>query len=611
LDKSFKILVQLFAFRCSASSLRCELFTPFQSYQVDAIGQVSRSWRLEMAGDVEDREHFRTLQHLYHETHPFYFTSPDWFLFIGHNFHALPPMRLFFNWTERMTMEPPVLHFRDLTVMEMSHFNFVITNTMETANLTIGQVSPFSRDVHFLDMANTVLRPGQSYDISGYICPLSAGSSSAIALIWTNFGMIPYSISYTAVEREVEIGISKLYRPYALRNTTLQVFVSENREAPLAVFDASLMNIDIVPGELEIRGTWASGLHVTFVTLSWPQFSRIVPIFLKSSSQRIQPVLPVFIVPAVTRQDERGECSITVENPTDGRVDLSALRLAGPCPANVAFESPRSRVRMESRGFYFLGKVVITASRPGPVQVRILVDMTSIHEPRQTIEIPVRGYVALGTIHPSVSVITIVASIARDFNFTFQNGFNETLAVFAVRCNSGLFEFPSFRPFVVAADAESPLIRIVLSLPVNQHEINDSLIIETNITRFVFELNGYSGQITVSELENAAGSANEKLSLNLREVVLNSCVNVSVWVHNHNPASCASDPDRWSFKGVSGPFLADFTVRGLKSQHVLIPIQFPSVGGEGEQTGEIHFGLVNNSAEFEITFKWIPAGGEL
>jgi hypothetical protein len=101
-------------------------------------------------------------------------------------------------------------------------------------------------------------------------------------------------------------------------------------------------------------------------------------------------------------------------------------------------------------------------------------EATSGDKARQTIEVPVRGYVAVGTIHPSASPITIVGSIWRDFNFSFRNGFEAPLAVFAVRCTSGLFQFPRFQPFAVPPEAESDLIRIFSALPPGHHRINDS-----------------------------------------------------------------------------------------------------------------------------------------
>jgi hypothetical protein len=593
-----------------------EFTAPFQSYRIDAIGQVARSWRLGTLGaDTTEAYHNKKMQHLYHGAHPFYFTSPYWFLFIGHNFNAIPSINLIFNWTDRISIEPRALYFRTLTVMTMRSFECIIKNTMPNEKLIIGQVSAFSRAVYFLETAPSTLLPGESYKLSGYLCPLAAGSSSAIVLIWTNFGVIPYSISYVAVETQVQIGVSRLYHQNNPTNSTLHVFIPREEKERLAFYDSGLMQVSAPTSsdDLELRAVWPLGFHVTFITLNWHAFTRIVPIFLMSSVKLIQPILPVFIVPTVTNADERGECEIIVENPTPSWVDCSSISLAGIAPPNVFLETPRSRVRIGPTSYYFLGKVVITAAKPGPVQVTVVAETQSSDTTRQVIEIPVRGYVAVGTIVPSVSAITILESIARDFNFSFRNGFHDTLAVFAVRCTTGGFEFPKFRPFVVGPGQESKAIQIVSALPSTKQALHDSLILETNITRFTFPLRAYSGHITISDSETMTGLEKDKLALSLpaRQVLVNSYLNLSIWIHNLNPASFASAADKWSFKGIAAVSPINFTISEFTSQRVFIPIQFPDGRSRREQSGEIHFGFVNSSVDFEISFSWIPVFGKL
>jgi hypothetical protein len=180
-------------------------------------------------------------------------------------------------------------------------------------------------------------------------------------------------------------------------------------------------------------------------------------------------------------------------NPTAYRISIVSVRLDHDSPANVYIEQGSPPMELAPRLNRSLGRFAVTSARSGVVQTRVIVRYEVEVKGSEMIEIHVVGYVSIGRFDSCVSEIEFERSNPDVYRFFFYSRFHEPAALLAVRVDSPVFDFPTFRPFVMKPGNRSRSIDIRHLMSDQTDSTRDHLVIETNITRFEVPTSHFQG----------------------------------------------------------------------------------------------------------------------
>ena len=520
-----------------------------QSYSVENIGRSNRNYILGQIATHYTPIYNKNWKIFSNNTDLIHFTRPFWLHFIDNNFHYLPFRFISANYSKFLNFYPLSLFIENLNLFFVKNIQFIITNTMKEDVLIISEVTTFSREVYSTEFEEIKLEPYSNCILNLYVCPLRSGTFSTVVLISTNKGTIPYSLTYRSAPSPVDSFISTIFHQSSLIpvNITVKVPVALQSKKVAVFYDSSIMIPDQqTQTSMSYKFTVEKlnpGFYVSFLNFFSPTIGRNYPIFLSVSSKLLQSYYPVILFNTITNQSEIIEMEVKMVNPTNLMIHIISVHLSSESPPNVRISHTKPPLDCDPQSITLVGKIIMTGTRSGEVNTIVIVMYEVDGYNVQSVEIPVKGYVSIGSFKLPEEKIEIVGLIEKTYRFHFFNNFKEAAFVLSAHIESECFIIEDFEVFIVNPNETSRDIIIKFNpQKINSNSIFDAnkvdsiLYIETNITRFTVPISGYNGNISFSKSGTTiAPYGGNKISFNYSSVLVNSEKLLSFYITNPNP----------------------------------------------------------------------------
>lgn len=528
-----------------------DMIVMLQSYSVENIGRSNRMYIIGQIATHYTPKYNSKWKIFSNSTDPIHFSGPFWLHFIDNNFHYLPFRFISANYSNFLNFSPSSLFVEGLNLFFVKNIQFVIKNIMKEDILIISEVTTFSREVYSTEFKEIKIDPQSESVLNLYVCPLRSGTFSTVVLISTNKGTFPYSLTYKSSTSPVDSFISTIFHPSSLMpvNITIKVPVVLQSKKVAVIYDSSILTPD--------KQTQTSmsykflveklnpGFYVSFLNFFSPTIGRNYPIFLSVSSKLLQSYYPVILFNTITNPSESIEMEVKMVNPTNLMIHIISVHLSSDFPSNVRISHTKPPLDCEPQSITLVGKIIMTGSRIGEVNTFVIVMYEVDGYSVQSIEIPVKGYVTIGSFDFPEEKIEIVGLINNTYCFHFFNNFKEAAFVLAAHIESDCFSIENFEVFIVNPNETSRDIIISfhpqkfnsMSYSIfDANKVDSILYIETNITRLIVPISGYNGNITLSKSGTSLSDQDSnKLTFNYSSILVNSERILSFYVTNPNP----------------------------------------------------------------------------
>jgi hypothetical protein len=597
-----------------------------QSYYLDHIGGVENRFHYKKVGT--DYDSFDINNSLFHTLpdHPVRASNPFWLQFVDNNYHYVLPKRLVFNFSSFVRFRPASLFIPSISIFVCRCCEFEIVNCHATQKLEVFEVSASSRDVLLGLVEPRTLWPGESLAVTVYLCPSRAALFSAFVLIRTSRGTIPYSITCRVVSTAKDPVVRTLLYFSMNFNVNLTMRIppalSTHRLAILydtQLFDEGKSIINYADRYTLFVPIFAKpGNYVTFIHMLNPTSSRSFPLYLSVSQKLLQPIYPIIYLEMVTSPSGSSGANVILVNPTELSYSILSVSLPRDLPPNLHIE-PSTTTVCAPFGDITVARVVLGGGRLGEVDTHVDVVYNASYEGsargkvEQSLEIPVRGWVDYGEFEPSEPAIRIVQIDGEIRTISFTNRFQVPVVVVAARIEDPSFRVVGFVPFIVPAGDRSKEIRFKLTRRSIATYFETVLIVDTNATIRRVPIYCYTGQVTISKRRESDPSSH--LFFHFGKTLCNSGVNVSIWVHNPNPADYLLTDFNvsaglqvfafWAADEASG--LRNHRLPQFSTERLDVQIVFKPVAGSSVQNDSISFGAMGSISH--IVVSWIPYTG--
>lgn len=593
-----------------------------QSYSVENIGRSNRNYILGQIATHFTPTYNKNWKIFSNNTDPIVFTRPFWLHFIDNNFHYLPFRFISANYSNFLNFSPSSLFIEGLNLFFIQNIQFKIKNTMKEDILLISEVTTFSREVFSTEFEEIKIEPQNECVLNLYVCPHRSGTFSTVVLISTNKGTIPYSITYRSVTSPVDSFISTIFYQSSLipANITIKVPVALQSKKVAVFYDSSILTPDQqTQTSMSYKFTVERlnpGFYISFLNFFSPTIGRNYPIFLSVSSKLLQSNYPVILFNTITTQTETIEMEVKMINPTNLIIHIISVHLASESPSNVRISHTKPPLDCDPQSITLVGKIIMTGARPGEVNTMVIVMYEADGFGVQSVEIPVKGYVSIGSFQLPDEKIEIVGLIEKTYRFHFINHFKEAVFVLAAHAESDCFSIEKFEVFIVNPNETSQDIVITFNpQKINSNSNSDTnkvdsiLYIETNITRITIPISGYNGNISISKSgATLASYENNQITFNYSSVLVNSEKDVSFYITNPNPVNFhVNIQSNTSLLTLLSPNC--ITLNNFSMQKVNLKLKFNS---PLDKQPNIHSNLffLLGSSRFDIDINWNPFYGE-
>lgn len=385
-----------------------------QSYFVDQIGITELKYQIGNLGYHFDHDMFNSTVLISRKSkHKLQISSPFRVHFIDSNYHYLQLPRLTFDYSKFASISPRSLHISSLPIMTMKSATINLTNILENTSFTVTDVYTTSRSAFVESIRHKILNPNETLPIHIYFCPSDLGSRTALILIRTSLGLIPYTVSFQIIATFNDVGIPTLFHQsnYFPMNLSLMLpNVFQGSSYISILFDKNLFDsqksgikdryIQLAPTDLHPGG------YFTFLHLISPTVSRNVPVFIMTFNRYLFCYTYAILLETVTNASSFSEAEIKIVNPTSFNFMIIFVKLRYP-HSNLNIEMAPLPVMCAHFTTTVVGKVEVHGSRPGEVDATLQIGYELVDSAKltQTIDIPVRGYVEYGSLEANETTI--------------------------------------------------------------------------------------------------------------------------------------------------------------------------------------------------------------
>jgi hypothetical protein len=462
--------------------------------------------------------------------------------------------------------------------------------------------------------------------VTVYLCPSRAALFSALVLIRTSRGTIPYSVTCRVVSTAKDPVVRTLLY-FSMNfpiNMTIRIPPALSTHRLAILYDTQLFDewksvINYTERYTLFVPIFAKpGNYVTFVHMLNPTSSRSFPLYLSVSQKLLQPIYPIIYLEMVTSPSGSSVADVILVNPTALSYNILSVSLPRESPTNLHVEQSPVTVCLPFNDIT-VARVVLGGARLGEVDTHVDIIYNMSHDGNarsrieQSLEIPVRGWVDYGDFEPSESAIRIVQIDDEVRTISFTNRFPVPVVVVAARIEDPSFRVVGFFPFIVPAGNRSKEIRFKFTRRSVATYFETVLIVDTNATIRRVPIFCYTGQVTISKTSESDPSSH--LFFHFGKTLCSSGVNVSIWVHNPNPTDCLLTDFNVSAGLQVSAFWAGDEASGLRSHRLAqfsterldVQIVFKTVPGMSARNDSISFGGLGSISH--IIVSWIPYTG--
>jgi hypothetical protein len=618
------VLVLVFFFLPAISAARnplSESVFVLQGYYIDHIGGVDNRFTRGNIGIDVSALNFDKSLFLETGKRPIRVSNPFWPQSLDNSYHFTLPKRIVFNFTSFAKLDPPSIFIPLINILTTRPCNFSITNVDPTNPLEILEVSSSSRDLLLSAIDPTTLRPGDSLQITVFLISCEPRPFSALILVRTSKGTIPYLVTCRSVISRQDTMIPRLFHYSSGFPVDISLKIPPIFQHKFAIlYDAGLFvearqsdrSVVFCPVVLK------PGHYLTFVHLITEPVSRTFPLCICSSQKLLQPFYPIIYLEMVTSPKGFSESIIQIANPTPLDYQIISIVLAREAPPNVRLEAHDLPLLCRSLADTVVGKVILSGSRAGEVDTAVVVTY-EINDKRveQVIDIPVRGSVEYGSFEPSSPAIELFQTKGNSQSIYFTNNFNVPVVVAAARLDSPHVRVVNFTPFVVPPKQRSPDLRVKYTFSTLVAAFDTILYVDTNATNLRIPVWCYNGHITVSEKPDFTEDPSEPLFFRLGRTLCGSSVEKTLYVRNPNPdpyllTSFSATPGiqatgQWQTDDAGG--LRSHSLAPFSAEKIFIRIRFAHIESTQLRNDTLSLGGVGSLAH--IIISWIPHAGSL
>ncbi|OHT16527.1 hypothetical protein TRFO_13108 [Tritrichomonas foetus] len=521
-----------------------------QTYFVDYLGRSEVQYRLGVLGQPFNQDAYNNTSIIsYKSKHRIHISSPFWAQYINRKYHYMQMPKVNFNYHSFASIYPPTLYVASINLLSMRSIKINITNILPNTSFTVNGISTTSRVVFLDNIDHKILGPNETVSFTLYFCPTELGYGTAVILIRTSLGVIPYSVCYKAVTSKLDFLVADLFHQSTFLAMNLSVKIPQQiigRHLSV-LYDVTLFNqsksilnerfLQLSPMNLK------SGNYVTFVHMLTPEHTKTIPLFISASNKYLLPIYPVILIGMLTSPNEFIEEEIIIANPTPFNFNVIMISLARDSPINTHVECHTQPLICGMYGKTVIGKITIFGSRQGEIDTTLTIHYESMDgfKAIQTLDIPIKGCVEYGKLEPSEQQIEHMQTEANFHKIYFTNHFNVPVAILSAQTDSLIVQVVNFLPILVMPGEKSSEITIIFQKNeiLTQNSVYETvLIVDTNATNHHIPIKWYDGQIGISDDVNSE-SINQCTQTNvtksLGKVLVGSTTNFTLYIKNPNP----------------------------------------------------------------------------
>lgn len=584
-----------------------------QTYSTDNIGRQNFFFSLGTSGYSYQSLGYEENMILNLRQHELRIAVPFWIRFFDEYFHfySLPKMLFTHPFCNFM---PSEIIFDPIEVFTVKNAHLYVQNMRLNEVMIINEIVTNSKNIFIPQLRIIRVMPGNVVFYSIYICPTEPGNFQDIIFVKTNFGTVPYSISYQAYKTQDDTLTPVLIHHYAQDEINISISVPSeiaNLKKSIifdsSVFDSSrvlITNKNVYIGSSSL----ITSSYITFVHILTAHLKYTFPITILSSPKPLQHIYPIIVIPPITKRGETSQVEIIIVNPTDEVFEINFVSLRN-FHYNVKLIKIQQPIIAPKNSKTVVGQIVATGDREGEITGSVHINYMNRQNPvKYEMLIPVKGCILFGSLTFSEKDISLLSNSTR--KFTMINNFSVPIAIFGINPDSPYFTISEFEPFLLLPGQRSPDIKVMFNYTSSEVNCDTKITIVTNITSFSIRAHGLTGKITISDPKRTHQASNFRRSLlqeDLGSRFCNSVENFTFIIKNPNPVEFAVYKVKTTC-GIRVTCEKEFVVKA-ESEYVLNVLVLYKKMSEKKRSDQITF--YGTGKSLLVTFSWVPVHGKI
>ncbi|OHT17098.1 hypothetical protein TRFO_41280 [Tritrichomonas foetus] len=594
-----------------------------QTYYVDQIGRADINFQVAFFGISLEGAGYNETEIVLSNRNAIKMASPLWFHFIDNHYHYLPFKRAVFNFSHFAKFSPKSLFIPSVNFLTLRPIIFNITNIHQTDNLYISEAYTTSCNVILEQFQPRYLKPDETLSITIYICPTEPAPASAIIMVVTSSGTLPYYVAYKPIITQKDFAHQMIYHQCLVQKTnfTVRTPPTINSRIISVIYDSILFDPFRSSAERKFihfaLQPINSGTYFSFMTfVCHNDMVKVLPFFLIVSTKFLQPYYPILLIDMVTSPTETAEADIKLVNPTHLQFTIISATLDKNAPSNIKVELHSHPIICTRNSYVVIGKVVVSGAKQGDINTVLTINYEGNVESRitQSIDLHVRGCVMYGSLEPSEPRVNLLQTSQDLHRIHFTNHFPVPVVIISARTDSTLFRVQGFTPSIVQPGCVSEDIIVKFTYKMATSSFETILTVETNATNHQIPISGYNGQLTIAT-SNATISSDTHIFKSLGKVLVSSTTNFTFYIRNPNPVGYVmSDYNATPGIVVNGFWLGnesaplrDHQMLPYSTEQINLFVGFNKVQHNKPRNDTISIGTPDSYVQ--ITLQWTPMNG--
>lgn len=502
---------------------------------------------------------------------------------------------------EHLTIYPASLPSLDLDTMSITNITLSLENRKKDKNITILRIYSTSPYIFVEKIENVTIRSYRYIRFSFAIIPLEPGQYSALIMIETDIGVIPYHMDFKSTLNPVMY--AKPHEIYQIYQQPYQYVINIAAAVDYTfIFDSSVFNpskststicsIILQPNYLE------PGDYLTFLYFMTDIFTNVLPVYLHviEENYTFKQDIKLYV-------GNYQSADIIMTNPSDKDLYVNDIRT----------KDPRIFVKLLNNS------LIVKSHETKNISSIELICQDSLqydHINNFSVFVTVNGHLNLirgEIINPPLGTQLIyyippMNDITTYSHIAIENQNNFSIFVFGVTCNLSFYDVKEFSPFVLGPNETSMDFFVTLTEEFDITQNPFSISIFTNASVYNFDMNRYPMPIRiVSATDNITILENNTIDFG---TVLNmSSIQMSFKVFNDNHLPIQLNQISSSSNGVTikCPNLSKDSV--IKPNNYKVYKTYIMFNEPSRNTSQIFFKFKHT--EYKITIKWKPICGTI
>lgn len=582
-----------------------------QTYSTDNIGRQNFFFSLGSAGISFQTLGYKESTILSLKQKEIRIAVPFWIRFFDEYFHFYSLPKMVFNHPFCNFM-PQQMKFDPIEVFTVKNAQLYIQNMRLNENMIINEILTNSKNIFIPQLQIVRVMPGNVVLYSIYICPTEPGNFQDIIFIKTNFGTIPYSITYQAYLNQDDSLTPVLIHHYTQDEINISITIP-NEIIDLkksVIFDSSIFDsskILIKKNNIFISSkNIVTSSYITFVHILTSNLKYTFPLTILSSPKPLQHIHPIILIPPITQKENSVEVDIVIVNPTDISYEITSISLKEN-PSNIKIEKLMQPIIAIKNAQTVVGRIIAVGEKEGELTGSVHIDYINRQIPiKYDMLIPIKGCCFFGYLTFSEKDIYLLSNSSKKFSMV--NNFSVPIIIYEIKPDSPYFSINGFEPFLLLPNQKSHDIIVKFNYTSAEANCDTTISIVTNITSFYIRCHGLTGKITIRDADNQMSLSNSRRSLlqaDLGKRYVNSIQNITFIIKNPNPVEFVVSKVK-STSGIRVDCQKSFIVKPDSEFLINCLILFKKLS-EKKRSDQITF--YGTGKSLLVTFSWIPVSG--